>query len=291
MQFGLLYTGSDDGLIHVSPDGGFSWKTISDTMPDSLWVSRVQASAHVEDRVYASLNGYRWDDFNPYLYVSEDRGETWKTIGNDLPKHPINVIKEDPVDENILYVGTDFAAYVSFDRGQSFHRFSEGLPNVPVHDIVIHPRDHHVLVATHGRSIYKTDASVLREVNSVGDADLVVYSTEEMRSSSLAGRKFGFYENEGAKIPLSIYSKTAGSVQVQVLAENGSLLQTHSEELKAGFNQIKIDGSVHPKQTKLLGNDEELEEASDGNYYLPKGEYTIKVVKGSNNAKQSLMIK
>ncbi len=291
IQFGLLYTGSDDGLIHMSPNGGFSWEIISDTLPDSLWVSRVQASAHEVDRIYASLNGYRWDDFTPYVYVSEDKGKNWSAIGTGLPMHPVNVIKEDPVNEDILYVGTDFGAYVSFDRGQSFHRFSEGLPNVPVHDIVIHPRDHHVLIGTHGRSIYKADVSLLREFNAVDDTELIVYATKETRASSLAGRKFGFYESEGAKIPLSIYTKTSGSAQVQVLAENGSILQTHTKQLKTGFNQIEIDGSVHERQTKLLGKDEELEEASDGNYYLPEGEYTVKVVKGNTNAEQTLIIK
>lgn len=124
-------------------------------MPQGLWVSRLTASQHREGRVYASLNGYRSDDFNPYLYVSDDYGTTWKQVGKDLPSEPINVVKEDPANENILYVGTDGGLYVSFDRGQSFMMWDAGLPrSIPVHDIAIQTRENEIVLATHGRSIY-----------------------------------------------------------------------------------------------------------------------------------------
>jgi len=291
LKFGLLYTGSDDGLIHVSPDGGFSWTNINGSLPENLWVSRVQASAHEADRVFASLNGYRSDDFSPYLYVSEDQGASWNKLGEGIPNHPINVIKEDPVDENILYVGTDYAAYVSLDRGATFQRFTNGLPNVAVHDIVIHPRDHHILVGTHGRSIYKADASVLRSYTDVKDENLIVFAPEETKASSLVGRKTGFYEREGAKIPVSLYSKFGGTAQVQILSESGSILQTHAVDLKSGFNQIEIDGTLHERQKDKLKNEDAVKKATDGNYYLPKGSYKIKVVQGANNDEKALILK
>ena len=124
-------------------------------MPQGLWVSRVIASRYKVPRVYAALNGYRNDDFLPYLYVSEDFGATWSSIGKDLPAEPINVIREDPRNENILYVGTDGGLYVSFDRGLSFMMWNGGLPkSVPVHDIAIQERDNEIVLGTHGRSIY-----------------------------------------------------------------------------------------------------------------------------------------
>lgn len=291
LQFGLLYTGSDDGLIHVSPDGGFSWTIINGSLPANLWVSRVQASAHEEDRVYASLNGYRNDDFTPYLYVSENQGTTWTKLGEGLPNHPINVIKEDPVDGNILYLGTDYAAYVSLDRGTTFHKITNGLPNVPVHDIVIHPRDHHILIGTHGRSIYKGDASILRSYADVKDESLIVFEPKETRAGSLAGRKNGFYEREGAKIPLSVYSKLGGNAQVQILSSSDQIVQTHSIDLNPGFNQVQIDGSVHERQKSALEKEEKIKASSDGNYYLPKGEYKVKVVKGASSSEKKLVLK
>ena len=174
LRFGMLYAGTDDGNIHRSNDGGYSWEQLNQTMvaaptkkgsrppaPDSklqtnkLWVSRVTASQHKEARVYVSLNGYRFDNFAPYLYMSDDYGNTWKTIGKDLPYEPINVIREDPKNDSILYVGTDGGLYVSFDQGNSFMIWNGGLPkSVPIHDIAIQQRENEIILGTHGRSLY-----------------------------------------------------------------------------------------------------------------------------------------
>ena len=163
LLFGLIYVGTDDGNIQGTKDGGATWtllnaKTakVSDAaLASGLWVSRVVASAYKEGRVYASLNGYRNDDFAPYLYVSEDYGATWNAIGRNLPMEPINVVREDPKNENILYVGTDGGLYVSLDRGQTFAAWNGGLPrSVPVHDIAFQTRENEIVLGTHGRSIY-----------------------------------------------------------------------------------------------------------------------------------------
>lgn len=172
LRFGLVYTGTDDGNIHRSYDGGYTWEQLNQTVPapgkkgkqqttnyklqtNQLWISRVTASQHKEARIYTSLNGYRFDNFAPYLYVSDDYGATWKQIGNDLPNEPINVVKEDPKDENILYVGTDGGLYVSFDAGSSFMLWNGGLPkSVPVHDIAIQQRENEIVLGTHGRSLF-----------------------------------------------------------------------------------------------------------------------------------------
>ncbi len=175
LRFGLIYTGTDDGNIHRSNDGGYTWEQLNQTAPppapakkgkglpapDSrlqtkkLWVSRVTASQYKEGRVYVSLSGYRFDNFAPYLYVSDDHGMTWKQIGKELPYEPINVVKEDPKDENIIYVGTDGGLYVSFDMGSSFMLWNGGMPkSVPVHDIAIQARENEIVLGTHGRSIF-----------------------------------------------------------------------------------------------------------------------------------------
>ncbi|MDF1518749.1 MAG: glycosyl hydrolase, partial [Lutibacter sp.] len=116
-QFGYIYVGSDDGYVNVTTNSGGSWIRISDKLPANLWVSRIVASQHEKDRVYVALNGYRSDDFKPYVFLSENSGSTWKSISGNLPDSPVNVIKEDPKDENILYLGTDNGVYVSFDKG------------------------------------------------------------------------------------------------------------------------------------------------------------------------------
>ena len=173
-RFGLIYTGTDDGNIHVTKDGGYSWEQLNKPVPiavksqkpkvktidsrlttNGLWVSRVLASQHKEARVYVTLNGYRFDNFAPYVYASDDYGKTWTQIGKDLPNEPVNAIREDPKNDSILYVGTDGGLYVSFDRGNSFMMWNKGLPrSVPVHDIAIQQRENEIVLGTHGRSIY-----------------------------------------------------------------------------------------------------------------------------------------
>lgn len=156
LRFGLIYTGTDDGNIHVSRDAGYNWILINKKLPQGLYVSRVRASKYKTSRVYASLNGYRNDNFAPFIFVSEDQGESWVQIGKNLPNQPVNVIIEDSKNEDILYAGTDNGVYTSFDRGKTFMNMSYQIPNAPVHDLVIQQRENELVVGTHGRSIYIT---------------------------------------------------------------------------------------------------------------------------------------
>jgi len=157
MKFGLIYVGTDDGNIQISKDDGYTWTKISGSLPKAvqgLYVSRVTPSAFSEGRVYASLNGYRDDNFGSYLFVSENYGATWTQLGNDLPTEPVNVVTEDPKKESIIYVGTDNGLYASFDMGKTFMTLDNNLPRVPVHDIAVQQRENELVIGTHGRSIY-----------------------------------------------------------------------------------------------------------------------------------------
>jgi len=161
-RFGLLYTGSDDGVINVTKDGGYSWSKLGvpdkkgmNGLPQGLYVSRVLASRHKESRVYVTLNGYRDDHFDAYVYCSDDYGSTWKRLGLDLPLEAVNAIREDPKSANILYVATDGGVYASTNGGESFAQFTNGLPKgIPVHDLTIQERENEIILGTHGRSIY-----------------------------------------------------------------------------------------------------------------------------------------
>jgi len=164
IRFGLIYAGTDDGNVQVSKDGGNSFTLISQKLPKGLYVSRVIASKFNVAKVYVTLNGYRNDHFNAYVYQSDDYGTTWKQIMKDLPSEPVNVIKEDAVSEQVLYVGTDGGLYVSLDGGNSSMAWTKGLPaSVPVHDLEIHPRDHEIVLGTHGRSLYVGKLDALRK--------------------------------------------------------------------------------------------------------------------------------
>lgn len=166
LKFGLIYVGTDDGNIQVTKDGGYNWTKINvniKAIPQGMYVSRVTPSAYKESRVYATLNGYRNDNFMAWLFVSEDYGVTWMQLGTDLPAEPLNVIKEDPKKEAILYVGSDNGLYASFDMGKTFMTMGSNLPRVPVHDIAIQERDNELLAGTHGRSIFITKLDAVQK--------------------------------------------------------------------------------------------------------------------------------
>jgi hypothetical protein len=153
IRFGIMYAGTDDGNIQLSRDGGYTWTLVSGKLPKNLYVSRVTASAFKEGRVYATLNGYRNDNFTAWLFVSEDFGKSWTALGKDLPAEPLNVIKEDPLYEDIIYVGSDNGLYASLDKGKTFMTIGK-LPPVPIHDIAIQKNANEIVIGTHGRSIY-----------------------------------------------------------------------------------------------------------------------------------------
>ena len=286
LKFGLIYTGSDDGLIYVTKDGGNNWTKISDKLPQDLWVSRIQASAFKESRVYAALNGYRWDDFNAYLYSSEDYGATWSKIGTDLPPEPINVVKEDPVNENILYVGTDHGCYVSLNRGKNFMRMNGGLPSAAVHDLAIHPAAHELIIGTHGRSIYIASVKELQQLrDTILNKPLYVFNIAAIKYESGWGKR-SFYWDTIAKPQLSlpVFINQAGKVNITLLADSSLALSRKSFDGNKGLNyflyDIAIDSTKLSDYEKFLNKDKKdgeektvVKKADDGNYYLRPGKY------------------
>ncbi|HOW85007.1 MAG TPA: hypothetical protein P5119_06585 [Candidatus Aminicenantes bacterium] len=158
LRYGLLYAGTDDGRLWVTRDGGRAWAEITAGLAHGKWMSRVVASAYDLGTVYLTQNGKRDDDFTPYVWRSADFGRTWTSLAKGIPVGPVNVIREDPVDAKILYVGTDMGVYASLDGGQTWTALGSGLPTVYVHDLIVHPRDNIIVIATHGRGMWALDA-------------------------------------------------------------------------------------------------------------------------------------
>ncbi len=281
-QFGLLYTGSDDGLVHLSKDGGSSWQKISNSLPSDLWVSKVIASKHKKERVYVALNGYRFDDFNAYIYKSDDYGKTWTAIGLSIPSAPVNVIKEDPTNENILYVGTDNGAYVSFDTGVNWHLFVKNLPNVAVHDLVIQPEAKQLILGTHGRSLYKASVASIQQFykkNKKQNKE-TLFTVQNIHKRNDWGNSWSkwlkpntpklnisFYATENKKYVIDIYAGKIKVNKITVLANKG-------------FNETVYNVSFDKeglKKYKRAYKNVILKKAKNGITYLPKGKYTIKL--------------
>ena len=159
-QAGVLYAGTDDGQVHMTRDGT-SWTNITSKfpgVPKNAYVSRLEASTHEVNVVYASFDNHRSNDMGTYVYASVDGGNNFRSIGEGLPKgHTVTSMTEDPKNPNVLYSGTEFGVFVSPDRGGRWMRIKSNLPTVPIHEIVFHPRDNDMIVATHGRSIWILD--------------------------------------------------------------------------------------------------------------------------------------
>lgn len=164
LRFGLLYAGTDDGRYWRSKDGGENWTELNDKKVPKRWVSRLVASQYDMATVYMTQTGRRDDDFQVYVWRSTDFGETWEDLSGNIPLGPINVIREDPVDESILYVGTDLGVYISKDKGETYSILGD-LPFAYVHDLKIHPRDNMLIIATHGRGMWVLDANPINKKN------------------------------------------------------------------------------------------------------------------------------
>jgi photosystem II stability/assembly factor-like uncharacterized protein len=166
---GLLYTGSDDGRVHVSNDDGEHWKEVATDLPGGVpparWITHLECSPHATGTVWLAIDRHRQDDRAPYLFRSDDTGATWKSLSANLPAEgPVHVVRADPRNPDLLYVGTEFGLFVSLDAGATWQPLGAGLPPVPVHDLVLHPRDRELVVVTHGRSLYIIDAAPLQEL-------------------------------------------------------------------------------------------------------------------------------
>ncbi len=158
LKFGLIYCGTDDGRVWVTEDAGTNWQEITAGLASGKWMARVEASRFDLGTVYLAQNGKRDDDFTPYVWKSTDFGKTWIDVSKGIPVGPVNVIREDPLKKEILYVGTDMGAYVSVDGGKSWNALGGNLPSCYVHDIIVHPRDNIIVIATHGRGMWALDA-------------------------------------------------------------------------------------------------------------------------------------
>jgi len=157
---GMLWAGTDDGKVWVGHNGGEQWTDVTAGLPAAAkgqWVARIEPGHHDEKVAYLAVSAFRSGNYAPLIYRTADQGKTWQGIGEGLPQdEPVRVIREDPFNADLLYVGTEFGLYASLDRGRTWAKFG-GLPTVPVDDLVIHPRERDLVIATHGRSLYIID--------------------------------------------------------------------------------------------------------------------------------------
>jgi len=305
-EFGTLAAGTDDGHVWVTEDGGRTWRDRSAGLPEDLWVSRVELSAHDEERLLVALNGYRWDHFDSYVYRSDDLGRTWERVGLDLPAEPVNVAKEDPHNPDVLYVGTDGGLYVSLDGGTSFSAFhgqrapapeaagpfdevEEGarLPYVPVHDLVVQARERDLAVGTHGRSLWIADVGLVSRLTSdVMASALHVFPPDTTQHQTNWGaRGYTWSDPAESTVEIGYWTTATGTARVRVLDAEGRAVRQWGDAAEPGLNLMTYDLVAD----RALADDVEAGEDT-GAFYLVPGTYTVEVSVGGQTASAPLVV-
>jgi photosystem II stability/assembly factor-like uncharacterized protein len=250
----VLWAGTDDGALWVTRDGGANWVNVSDKvgLPGPRWVASIEASRFADGRAYVAFDAHRSDDDNAYVYVTEDFGQTWKSIKANLPPGPTHVCREDVENPNLLYLGTEFAAWASLDRGGTWTKINNNLPTVAVHELAVHPTAGEVVAATHGRSLWVLDVTALRQmkqdtalakVNLFRPGTATRWHSEPLRGTPYGGgnRRFqGENPPPGAQIYYSLSAK-AQKIQLQILDYTGKPVRTLAVKNEPGLHRAGWD--------------------------------------------------
>ncbi len=266
LKEGLMWVGSDDGLIHLTQDGGATWENITPTgMPEWMMINSVEPSAFDEGTCYVAGTRYKLGDFAPYLYKTTDYGKTWTKITNGIEgEHFTRVVREDPKRKGLLYAGTETGMYISFNDGANWEKFQLNLPIVPITDLVI--KDNNLVVATQGRSVWIIDdLSVLHQLaSSDSGANMKLFAPKDSyRTKGNARSKENASLTEGQNHPAGVvthfylknYDKEKDTVQLTYLSMTGDTLANFSTKAKDKKKMLKVEqgGNTHNWDTRGKG--------------------------------------
>ena len=255
---GLLYAGTDDGNVWLSRNDGATWENLTGRfagVPKNTWVSRIEPSSADTSVFYVAFDGHRTNDFTPYLFITKDYGKSFASIASNLPTGGpdfVHVVREDPYNPNLLFVGTDVGAYVSMDRGGSWQKFMNGLPTVPVNDLRIQPRDRELIAGTHGRSIWIVDILPLEQMtDSMRNRTVALYAPKvayEYSEPAVEGQDEGQHVFEapsppyGADIWYRLASGTPrGQTKIVISDVTGDTIATVNGPASAGLHKVTWD--------------------------------------------------
>ncbi len=242
----LIWIGTDDGNIQITKDNGINWENVRKNIkgvPSKTWVSRVEASKHKEGRAYVTFDNHRFDDNKPYVFMTDDYGKSWTNISANLPlDYSVYVIKEDYIDENLLFVGTEKSVYFTINRGKNWDKLGTKLPSVAIHDLVIHPRDGDLIAGTHGRSIWiLDDISPLRKLDKKSNnLTPIRIATKWIKINT--GRKQPFFEFRGENPPngsiINFYSSNNYKGKLTITNISGFNVYSKPISVNKGINRF-----------------------------------------------------
>jgi photosystem II stability/assembly factor-like uncharacterized protein len=253
---GVVWAGTDDGNLQVSRDGGTTFTEVGKNLPGlppnhQYWVSRIDASHFDQGTAYVSVDAHRSDVLTPFVFVTHDFGKTFQSIAGNLPAYGnVQVVREDPKNKDLLYVGTEFGLFISLDAGKTWQKFMNNYPTVRTDDILVHPRDNDLIIAAHGRSVWiADDITPLQQLTqAVRDADATLFDirpavawlNDQQNNQQVGGQKNFIGENAPRGAAINYYLKAAagGDVKISIADVNGRVIRTLDGPKTAGINRV-----------------------------------------------------
>jgi photosystem II stability/assembly factor-like uncharacterized protein len=252
---GIVWAGTDDGNLQVSRDGGLNFTEVGKNLPglpanNQYWISRIDASHFDQATAYVSVDGHRSDDLKPYVFVTHDFGKTFQSITNNLPQYGnVQVIREDPKNKDLLYVGTEFGLFIALDGGKAWQKFMNNYPTVRTDDILVHPRDNDLIIASHGRSVWIADdiTPLQQFTQMVRDSDATLFDirpaiawlNDQQNNQQVGGQKVFVGENAPRGAAINYYVKSGdGEAKITVADVNGRTIATLSGPATPGIHRV-----------------------------------------------------
>jgi photosystem II stability/assembly factor-like uncharacterized protein len=264
---GVYFTGSDDGVVSMSRDGGTTWTDITDRLPgfpEGAWVSEVVPSAHDGNRVYIAADAHRLNDYATYVWTSDDAGRTFRSLNGNLRDQVVRTMTEDPRNGDVIYLGTETGLFLTLDRGQSWRRLKANFPTVRVDEITIHPRDNAMLVGTHGRAAWILDhLEPIQEYAAAqaATADAYLFSIPpafqwrqfDNQNDEFWGHQFFVGENPPDDAVIQLFLKQpVGAMELRISDANNRPVRTIAipeDRNEAGIQTVCWDLRVEPIET------------------------------------------
>ena len=292
----IIYTGADDGLVHITRDGGKSWSNITPELEEGM-INSIEVSPHDPATVYIAFNRYKFDDFSPYILKSKDYGETWKVYGSDIEKNSfVRVVREDKNKKDLLYAGTERGIYMSNNGGINWFKWQRNLPIVPITDLVVHQND--LVVATQGRGFWiYDDLTPLHEFsNEIKSENIHMFNVENnhkvlfsaMRRQGPLGKN-PYYGTEIKYFLREYNPEDSLEMNIEIKNINGDIIRTFSSsekykskriDLKEGYSSVKWGGDV---EGFVPPNGVMVPRGSDGymsSYDVMPGKYNVTLTYG-----------